>query len=81
MKRVTELKDLIKDFDQRAGAPTEAHDHLGQVISRSQRSFKELIDSFEDIAFATSLMAPFEPSTVVPPTSWEYSMPISSDVA
>jgi PAS domain S-box-containing protein len=55
-KRVTELKDLIKDLEQRAGAPTEAQlDQLGQVISRSQRSFKELIDSFDDIAFATAL--------------------------
>ena len=55
-KRVTELKDLIKDLEQRAATPTEAQlDQLGQVISRSQRSFKELIDAFDDIAFAVSL--------------------------
>ena len=33
----------------------EQLDQLGQVIARSQRSFKELIDSFDDVAFATSL--------------------------
>ncbi len=30
-------------------------DQLGQLIARSQRSFKELIDSFDDVAFAVSL--------------------------
>ena len=33
----------------------EQLDQLGQVIQRSQRSFKELIDSFDDVAFACSL--------------------------
>src|SRR5207253_5428778 len=37
-------------------APSEEQlDQLSQVIARSQRSFKELIDSFDDIAFAFSL--------------------------
>jgi PAS domain S-box-containing protein len=55
-KRVSELRDLIQDFEQRSTAPSEAQlDQLGQLISRSQRSFKELIDSFEDVAFAVSL--------------------------
>ena len=33
----------------------EQLDQLGQLIMRSQRSFKELIDSFDDVAFACSL--------------------------
>ena len=55
-KRVTELKDLVRGFQERAAAPTnEQLDQLGELIARSQRSFKELIDSFDDVAFATSL--------------------------
>src|ERR1700712_2866352 len=45
-KRMGELKELA----QNNVAVTEAQlDQLGQTISRSQRSFKELIDSFDDI--------------------------------
>ncbi len=55
-KRVAELKALVRGLQERASAPTEEQlDQLGQLIARSQRSFKELIDSFDDIAFATSL--------------------------
>ena len=55
-KRVTELKDLVRGFQERTAAPThEQLDQLGEIIARSQRSFKELIDSFDDIAFATAL--------------------------
>jgi len=55
-KRVTELKTLVRDLQERASTPTEEQlDQLGQLIARSQRSFKELIDSFDDVAFATSL--------------------------
>ena len=55
-KRVTELRTLVREFQERATAPTEEQlDHLGQLIARSQRSFKELIDSFDDVAFALSL--------------------------
>src|SRR5579863_7475235 len=55
-KRVTELKELVRGFQERAAAPTtEQLDQLGELIARSQRSFKELIDSFDDVAFATSL--------------------------
>jgi PAS domain S-box-containing protein len=55
-KRVTELKDLVRGFQERTAAPThEQLDQLGEIIARSQRSFKELIDSFDDVAFATSL--------------------------
>jgi PAS domain S-box-containing protein len=55
-KRVTELKSLVRGLQERATAPTDEQlDQLGELIARSQRSFKELIDSFDDIAFATSL--------------------------
>src|SRR5579864_6048370 len=55
-KRVTELKDLVRGIQERATAPTsEQLDQLGELIARSQRSFKELIDSFDDVAFAASL--------------------------
>jgi len=55
-KQVAELKDLLQDLQERASTPTDEQlDQLGQVIRRSQRSFKELIDSFDDVAFASSL--------------------------
>ena len=55
-KRVAELKTLVRDLQERASTPSEEQlDQLGQIIARSQRSFKELIDSFDDVAFATSL--------------------------
>ena len=55
-KRVTELKNLVRGLQERTTAPTnEQLDQLGELIARSQRSFKELIDSFDDIAFAASL--------------------------
>src|SRR5262249_31322929 len=54
-KRVAELKDLVRGLQERAAPSEEQLDQLGQLIARSQRSFKELIDSFDDIAFAISL--------------------------
>ena len=56
-REVSELKHLLQDLHGRTGATPsdEQLDQLGQVIQRSQRSFKELIDSFDDIAFACSL--------------------------
>src|SRR5277367_3597438 len=55
-KRVTELKNLVRGLQERATTPTDEQlDQLGELIARSQRSFKELIDSFDDIAFAISL--------------------------
>jgi PAS domain S-box-containing protein len=55
-KRVTELKALVRDLKERASVPSEQQlDQLGQLIARSQRSFKELIDSIDDAAFAISL--------------------------
>ena len=59
-REVSELKVLLKDLQDRVGvAPSEEQlDQLSQVILRSQRSFKELIDSFDDVAFACRSMAP-----------------------
>jgi len=55
-KRVAELKTLVRNLQERASTPTEEQlDQLGQLIAKSQRSFKELIDSFDDVAFAMSL--------------------------
>jgi PAS domain S-box-containing protein len=55
-KRVTELKALVRDLQERVSTPSEQQlDQLGQLIARSQRSFKELIDSIDDAAFAISL--------------------------
>jgi PAS domain S-box-containing protein len=55
-KRVTELQNLVRGLQERATAPTDEQlDQLGELIARSQRSFKDLIDSFDDIAFAASL--------------------------
>ena len=56
-REVGELKQLLKGFQDRAGAaPTEEQlDQLGQLIARSQRNFKELIDSLDDVALAVSL--------------------------
>jgi two-component system NtrC family sensor kinase len=56
-REVSELKTLLHGLQERVGAaPSEEQlDQLSQVIMRSQRSFKELIDSFDDVAFAASL--------------------------
>ncbi|HEY7099594.1 MAG TPA: PAS domain S-box protein [Terriglobales bacterium] len=55
-RQVAELKDLIHNLQEKVTQPTEEQlDQLGQLISKSQRSFKELIDSFDDVAFAFSL--------------------------
>jgi PAS domain S-box-containing protein len=60
-KEVSELKVLLKDLQDRIGVtPSEEQlDQLSQVIMRSQRSFKELIDSFDDVACAVSLDGTF----------------------
>lgn len=56
-REVTELKGLLRGLQDRVGmVPSEEQlDQLSQVIKRSQRSFKELIDSFDEAAFAMSL--------------------------
>lgn len=56
-REVTDLKKLLQGLQEHVGAaPSEEQlDQLSQVILRSQRSFKELIDSFEDAACAVSL--------------------------
>ena len=60
-REVFELKALLKDLEERVGvAPFEKQlDQLSQMIMRSQRNFKELIDSFDDVALAISLDGTF----------------------
>jgi PAS domain S-box-containing protein len=56
-QEVSELKLLLRDLQEHVGAaPSEEQlDQLSQVIMRSQRNFKELIDSIDDPACAVSL--------------------------
>ena len=56
-REVVELKGLLQGLQEHVGAaPSEEQlDQLSQVIMRSQRNFKELIDSFDDPACAVSL--------------------------
>src|SRR5271166_3097696 len=56
-REISELKLLLQNLQENVGAaPSEEQlDQLNQMIARSQRSFKELIDSFEDAACAVSL--------------------------
>src|SRR5579863_5239284 len=56
-REVSDLKGLLRGLQEHVGAaPSEEQlDQLSQVIMRSQRNFKELIDSFEDAACAVSL--------------------------
>src|ERR1700684_1994749 len=56
-KEVVELKSLLQDLQAHVGAaPSEEQlDQPPDMIARSQRNFKELIDSLEDAACAVSL--------------------------
>jgi two-component system, NtrC family, sensor kinase len=56
-REVSELKQILKGFQNQAGAtPSEEQlDQLSQLIMRSQRNFKELIDSLDDAALAIAL--------------------------
>ncbi|MFZ0291039.1 MAG: PAS domain S-box protein [Candidatus Sulfotelmatobacter sp.] len=56
-KEVGELKLLLQDLQEHMGAaPSEEQlDQLNDMIARSQRNFKELIDSIDDAACAVSL--------------------------
>lgn len=56
-REVGELKGLLRGLQEHVGAaPSEEQlDQISQVILRSQRNFKELIDSFDDPACAVSL--------------------------
>lgn len=56
-REVAALKQILKRFqDQEGVTPSAAQlDHLGQLIVRSQRNFKELIDSLDEVALAVSL--------------------------
>src|SRR6202161_3040616 len=54
-KGVGELKVLLQDLQEHVGAaPSEEQlDQLNELIARSQRSFKELIDSLDEIGRAS----------------------------
>jgi len=56
-REVSELKYLLKNLQDRAGVmpSDEQLDQLTHMIARSQRNFKELIDSLDDAALAISL--------------------------
>ncbi len=56
-REVSTIKNLVDDLQDRAGPiPSEEQlDQFSQVIAKSQRSFKELIDALDDVAFAMSL--------------------------
>jgi len=56
-REVSELRTLVQDLHEHVGAaPSEEQlDQLSQVILRSQRNFKELIDSIDDPACTVSL--------------------------
>jgi two-component system NtrC family sensor kinase len=56
-REVAELRLLLQGLQEHVGAaPSEEQlDQLSQAIMRSQRNFKELIDSLDDPAFAVSL--------------------------
>ena len=56
-REVAELKQILKGFQNQVGVtPSEEQlDQLSQLILRSQRNFKELIDSLDDVALAISL--------------------------
>jgi PAS domain S-box-containing protein len=56
-REVSDLKQILKGFQNQGGVtPSEEQlDQLGQLIMRSQRNFKELIDSLDDVALAISL--------------------------
>jgi PAS domain S-box-containing protein len=60
-REVGELKHLLRNLQDRAGVmPSDDQlDQLTQMIARSQRNFKELIDSLEDVALAISLDGTF----------------------
>ncbi len=56
-REVADLRQVLRGFQDRATlSPTEDQlDDLARLIARSQRSFKELIDSLDDVALAFSL--------------------------
>jgi len=56
-REVSELKGVLRGLQEHVGAaPSEEQlDQLSQVLMRSQRNFKELIDSFDDPALALTL--------------------------
>src|ERR1700685_4356202 len=77
-KEVVELKSLLQDLQAHVGAaPSEEQlDQLSDMIARSQRNFKELIDSLEDAACAVSLDGTFR--TVNKTISQLFALPYTS---
>jgi len=53
--RIAELKALAQEMQAHPGPTEEQLNQLGQLIAQSQKSFKELIDSIDDVAFAVNL--------------------------
>jgi len=56
-KQVTSLKEVIRELEEQAKAtPSDQQiNQLTQLIVKSQRSFKELIDSIDDLTIAVTL--------------------------
>jgi len=56
-REVSELRNLLRNLQDRAEAipSDERLDQFSQMIARSQRNFRELIDSLDDAALAISL--------------------------
>ena len=55
-REVNELKDVLRGLQEHVGAaPLRATRSISQVIMRSQRNFKELIDSIDEPACAFAL--------------------------
>lgn len=56
-REVSDLRQMLMGFQDRVSiSPTEEQlDQFTQLIARSQRNFKELIDSLDDVAFAVAL--------------------------
>jgi len=54
--RIAEMRALAQQMQSLPAAASEEQlNQLGQLIAQSQKSFKELIDSFDDVAFAMNL--------------------------
>src|SRR2546425_11320794 len=56
-RQVSELRNLLEGLEKCGGGPTseEELEQLTQGPARSRRSFKELLDAVDDVAFAASL--------------------------
>ena len=56
-QQMAELRGLIRGIKQRSAAPPsgEQLDQLFELITRSQRGYRDLIDTFDDLLFSVSL--------------------------